>query len=149
MESKKASNTTVAFNIAIFIFFIVFVIVLNNPTFNENKNFIQLVGITIGCSIVGGILFLISTSLIDALLKIIVEVAIAFLLFVNVSTIAISWSSFDKIKMYISTVELNLVQENVGVASALSIVLTLLIIDIIASLILVPLTRIVGTNILD
>ena len=149
MESKKASNANVAFNIAILIFFIVFVILLNNLTFNENKNFIQLVGITLGCSIVGGILFLISTSLIDALLKIIVEVAVAFLLFVNVSAIAISWSSFDKIKIYISTVELNLIQENLSIASALSIGLSLLIIDIIASLILVPLTRIVGTNILD
>lgn len=144
MENQQTnSKTTPAFGVAMFLAGIGFIIILNKLPFPDNYGFWQLLGIFIASCFIGLIIFAISTGLINALLKIVVEVLVVLLMLINVTYVASCWAFFDNILL-----DFKLESENTFIAIII-LALSLFIFDIICALVLIPLSKIVGSDVLD
>jgi hypothetical protein len=142
-NQQKNSKTTLAFGIAMLLATIGFIIILNQLPFPDHYGFWHLLGIFLASCFIGFIIFAISTGLMNAVLKIVVEILVVLLMLVNVTYVASCWAFFDGI-----LIGLNLENENKFIAIII-LALSLFIFDLICALVLIPLSRIVGSDVLD
>jgi hypothetical protein len=89
---------TAAFSIAIVIGIILFLILINKLPFPADYHFGNYLGICIVCFVGCALLFGISSSIITGIYKILVEIAVVFLLFTNVCSIAVFWALFSQFR---------------------------------------------------
>lgn len=144
MENQQNnSKETPAFGIALFIGAILFIILLNQLPFPEDYGLLSLAGIFLASCFVGGIIFAAAAGLINAIYKVIIEIAVVLLLLFNVSYVAFCWASFEGILM-----EMDIGPDNkfIGI---LILALILFIIDLLSVIVLLPFARIADSDILD
>lgn len=89
---------TAAFFIAIVIGIILFLIIINKLPFPSDYHFGNYLGICLVCFTGCAIIFALSSSIITSIYKILVEIAIVFLLFTNVCSIAVFWTLFPEFR---------------------------------------------------
>lgn len=142
-QQNKSNEETPAFGIAMIIGAVLFIILLNHLPFPIDYGFWPLAGIFVASCAVGGLILAVATSIMSAVFKAIVEIAVVILLLFNVSYVAVCWASFDLILM-----ELNIDPENTFVG-ILILALILLIINLFNIFFLLPLSKIAGSKVLE
>lgn len=143
--SEKNQSQTPAFGIAIVILFILFIIILNQLPFPSDYGFWSLVGITAATCFVGFGIYSISIGIVETIYKIIVEIAGAILVFINVVYGAICWALFEQIKLLVEEQQI-LISWNQTFVSIALIILFLLTFNIFSVWILYPMAQVAGTR---
>ena len=99
MEESNPGQTP-AFGIAVFLFFIVFIIILNQLPFPSKYGFWHLTGICFGTCMIVSAIYTMATGLVETVFKIFVEVMAALLLFGNAVYVATCWATLNNAKLY-------------------------------------------------
>lgn len=137
---ESEPKQTPAFGLALFIFFIIFIIVLNQLPFPPHYEFWQLAGITFATIMVTAIIYGIAAGLVEAIFKIFVEIAAALLLLADAIYVAALWSMFDAAKLYFNL-------ETWPTIFVLAVILFFT--NLLIIFVLYPLSRIAGTSLTE
>jgi hypothetical protein len=149
MENQdKINNGSPIFSIALFLLFITFIFLFKSLPFSKDLSFFQMSGMGVVCIVVGVIIFSVAMGLIDFFYKFIIEVALALVLFFNVSYTAFCWSYFNEAMLFLKEWGIDVVHAENKFMAFLILALLLFMIDVVVAFIMVPLSRIVGTKVL-
>ena len=149
MNDKLESNkSTIAFEITVVLLFIVFIAFLNMSSLFEDGFWPVTKVILISCCC-GAVIFGLAIALMDSLFKIIVEVIVALLLFFNVVFVSLSWVFLNDFIELVQTWDLGFESTGNTVVSILCLALILFVIDLFAAIIIIPFSRISGSNVLE
>lgn len=145
MEGKEKLTQTPAFGIAAVILLLIFITILKNLPFPKDYGFVPLAGIAVGTCIIGFIIYMIAIGVVESVFKIIVEIAGAILLFINVVFIASCWAYFEQIKLYINNQGI-FISWNQTFVTIGALFLFALIFNLLVVFILYPISRVAGTR---
>ncbi len=143
MENKQ----TPAFVISLIVLFVLYLIILNQLPFPHDYGFGALAVVTVASVVIGLMIYGISLGIIQTIYTVLVEIAVAVLLFFNVTLLVVSWSAINEIKAYLAKLEI-LVEWNDNLLAILAVLLGLFIFNLLTIWVLYPLAQISGTTLL-
>lgn len=144
LKDTAAVEQTPVFGVALFVGFVLYVILIAKVPLPGNPGFGPRVGIGLVSGFLGGFAYIGALKFVEFSLKAIVEVAAAILLFANAAVGVLLYPFFDAIRQQLS--------ERVGIVNTEPIfaiilgAILLFLINCLALLALYPLARIAGTK---
>lgn len=144
--SENTNYHRIVYYIAIVALFIFFIVILNSLPFPEHYNFWRYLGVGAATCVAGLIAYALMLAFVEKVMKILVELAGAILLFINAVFGAVCWAFFENVKL-IALDWFPTMSDNLTTVTIISMVVILLIFNLLAMLILYPLSNITGANI--
>ncbi len=143
---SENNNYRIVYYIAVIALFVLFLFILRDLPFPAHYEFWRKAGVCAASCFIGLIVYGVIMEFVKAVMKILVELAGAILLFINVVYVAFSWAFFEEIKSKFLEWAPN-ISEKLNLFTIVGLVLTLLVFNLLVMLVLYPLSKITDANI--